>query len=75
LWLCVIVWWWYKKGNSSLAKTWQLQNIIISTRGIAGHNVGLLFTVYVIVGNTCYSNMLVLEFMHIVEGNTREKIA
>ncbi len=56
--LYVILWEWYKKGDSSLARGRRFQSTIISTRGIARHNVGLLFIVYVIVGKTYYSKML-----------------
>jgi len=49
---------WYKEGDSSLAKGWRFQNIIISTRGTVRHNAKNLFIVDVIVGKTYYSETL-----------------
>jgi hypothetical protein len=39
-------------GNieTKIDKSIMIQSIVISTRGTIGHNVGLLFIVYVIVG-------------------------
>jgi hypothetical protein len=41
-----------------LARERRFQSTIISTRGTAGHNAGLLFIVYVTIGKTYYSKML-----------------
>jgi hypothetical protein len=58
LWLSTILWGWWKKGDSSLAKGWQFQRVVISARGTMGHYARLLFTIYVIIGKTCYLEML-----------------
>jgi len=75
---------WYKKGDSFLTEKRWFQSIVISAKGTIGHNVGLLFIVYVIVGKLIISKHYyiihnwiapILDLMHIDKGNRGEKIA